>query len=258
MKKILSIIFLSICLHSFLFASTPISLTIIVDNYECKEGLQTDWGFSCLLEGTEKTILFDTGQKQDIFLHNSKVLDINFKDVDIIVISHNHGDHTGGLKSFLQRNPDVVLYLPASTSKEIVKEIKKAGTLVKLEKDPVQICNHVFLTGEMGSQIKEQGLIIKGQNESVLITGCAHPDVVDMTRKAKEVINGKIDMVLGGFHLMRKSESEVQETINDFKKSGVTKIGATHCTGDKAIAQIRKAFNHDFIEMGVGRKIMIQ
>ncbi len=258
MKKILSIILLSVCLHSFLFASTPISLTIIVDNYECKEGLQTDWGFSCLIEGTEKTILFDTGQKENIFLNNSEALDINFRDVDIVVISHNHGDHTGGLKAFLQKNPDVDLYLPVSTPSHITDEIKKGGTVIKLEKNPVPICNHVFLTGEMGTQIKEQGIIIIGQKESALITGCAHPYIIDMTKRAKDILAGQVHIVLGGFHLMRKSESEVDETIKDFKQLGVQKVGATHCTGDNAISQIRRAYGNNFIEMGVGRKIILK
>lgn len=258
MKRVILPILILFCLQSLLFANSPTIFTIIVDNYECKEGLQTDWGFSCLIEGTEKTILFDTGRKEEIFLNNSKALNINFKDVDIVVISHNHGDHTGGLKVFLQKNPNIELYLPASTPNPIVAEIKNGGTTVKLKKDPVEICKDVYLTGEMGDQIKEHGLIIKGQKESILITGCAHPYVIDMTKQAKAVLKEPIDIVLGGFHLLQKSESEVNGTINEFRELGVKKVGATHCTGEKAIAQIRKAFHQDFIEMGVGRKIMIQ
>jgi hypothetical protein len=91
---------------------STISLRVIYDNYSYDEALQTDWGFACLLTGPQKTILFDTGGKSDLLLANMKKMDQSPKDVDLIVISHNHGDHTGGLVPFLKENPDVSVLLP--------------------------------------------------------------------------------------------------------------------------------------------------
>jgi len=38
-----------------------LTITILFDNYPSKEGLGTGWGFSCLIQGTKKAILFDIG-----------------------------------------------------------------------------------------------------------------------------------------------------------------------------------------------------
>ena len=78
-------------------------LTITYNN-EAKEGFSSGWGFSCLIEADNKKILFDTGDEPTGLLSNMKKLDINPKDIDTVVISHNHWDHTGGLQGFLKEN----------------------------------------------------------------------------------------------------------------------------------------------------------
>ena len=78
-----------------------LTMTILYDNYPSKKGIFSSYGFSCLIKGTKKTVLFDTGGDGNILLHNIKQLKINPKSVDVAVISHEHNDHTGGLLSFL-------------------------------------------------------------------------------------------------------------------------------------------------------------
>lgn len=70
--------------------------------------------FSCLIEGLDKTILFDTGGNGDILLANMQRLGLDPEDVDAVVLSHIDADHTGGLGAFLARNPDVTVYMPES------------------------------------------------------------------------------------------------------------------------------------------------
>ena len=93
----------------------PVKFTILYDNYLHKEGTKVDWGFSCLIEGTEKTILFDTGTQPEILLHNVNVMGVDLKKVQQIVISHNHGDHTGGLSDVLKINPKDAVALGIKT-----------------------------------------------------------------------------------------------------------------------------------------------
>lgn len=76
-------------------------VTILYDNYVFTEGTKSDWGFSCLVEGFEKTILFDTGAKSEILMGNIAKLGVDLKKVEVIVLSHNHWDHTGGLSEVL-------------------------------------------------------------------------------------------------------------------------------------------------------------
>lgn len=237
------------------YEKNSITITILYDNYIFSEGTKADWGFSCILKGTEKTILFDTGTRSDILFHNINKLKVNPKDVELVAISHNHGDHTGGLFAFLKENNEVSVYLPVSFPDGFFRRVENAGAKTVSVDKPVEICKDVFSTGEMGIRIKEQSLILNTSKGLVVITGCAHPGIVDIVKKAKEVLDDKIYLVIGGFHLRAKSENEVKNIISQFKDLGVLKVGATHCTGDNAIALFKKAYGENFVQMGVGRVI---
>ncbi|HCS49295.1 MAG TPA: hypothetical protein DIW61_13985 [Candidatus Aminicenantes bacterium] len=95
-----------------------------VVQYLHKEGTKPDWGFSCLIEGTEKTILFDTGTQPQILMHNVGVLGVDLKKVDEIVISHGHDDHTGGLTAVLEKNPNVTVFFPVSFPPEFGRRVE--------------------------------------------------------------------------------------------------------------------------------------
>lgn len=69
-----------------------------------------EWGFSALIESGGKRILFDTSNRPDTVAINSKELQVDLASVeDVIIISHSHGDHTGGLltlrKQVMAKNP---------------------------------------------------------------------------------------------------------------------------------------------------------
>jgi 7,8-dihydropterin-6-yl-methyl-4-(beta-D-ribofuranosyl)aminobenzene 5'-phosphate synthase len=235
-----------------------ITTTILYDNYVFTEGLKSDWGFSCLLTGTEKIILFDTGTNGELLLQNIDKLKINPKDVEIVVISHNHGDHTGGLLAFLGKNSNVSVYMPPSCSVSFIQEVKGTGAKVLIPDAPVEICKGVHLTGPMGEQIIEQSMIVDTAEGAVVITGCSHPGIVNIIRKSKAILSKETHLVFGGFHLMRKSDDELKQIISEFKKLGVKKVGPTHCTGDRAIQMFKQAYGPDFVQMGVGRRLKIE
>lgn len=235
-----------------------ISITILYDNYSFAKGLKTDWGFSCLLTGTEKTVLFDTGTKGELLLENMKKLKVDPEDVEVVVISHNHGDHTGGLLGFVAKNSNVSVYLPPSCKEPFVQKVKETGAEVVMRDAPVKICEGVHLTGPMGTRIIEQSMIVDTPDGAVVVTGCAHPGIVEIVRKSKAILPKDIRLVFGGFHLPRKSKVELQQIISEFRKLGVKRVGATHCTGDQAIRMFRQAYGSDFVQMGVGRALKIE
>ena len=71
-----------------------------------------DWGYSALIHYNGKTILFDSGNNNDIFEHNVKALGVDLSKVDIAVLSHYHADHFSGFDYLLRVNPNVKIYLP--------------------------------------------------------------------------------------------------------------------------------------------------
>ena len=235
----------------------PLKITILYDNYIYTKGTKPDWGFACFIEGPKKTILFDTGTKSEILFHNTDLLNVDLRMVDTVVISHNHHDHTGGLFAFLKKKKGVTVYLPVSFPETFVQKVKMAGSRVVKVKEPMKLCENVFFSGEMGDLIKEQALIISTPKGTVVVNGCAHPGIVRIVKKAKEIVNKKIFFVFGGFHLMRHSENEVKKVISQFRNLGVLKVGATHCTGDKAIQLFKDAYGKNYINMGVGKVITI-
>ena len=234
------------------------TITILYDNYVFADGTTADWGFACLIEDSQKTILFDTGTKGDILMQNMKALNVDISKIDLIIISHNHWDHTGGLESVLQKNSNVKVYMPFSTPSEEKEKISKYGASVVTEKDPKDIMNGVYLTGEMGGEIKEQSLILDTRKGIVIITGCSHPGIVNILNRAKKILNKKIHLVFGGFHLHKHSEKEVADIISEFKSLGVEQCGCSHCTGENAIEQFSKAYSENFIKIGTGKVIQIE
>ncbi|MCK4294851.1 MAG: MBL fold metallo-hydrolase [Planctomycetes bacterium] len=235
-----------------------ITVTVLYDNYVFAKGLKSDWGFSCLVTGTEKNILFDTGMKGELLLYNIGKLGVEPKDVEIVVISHSHRDHFGGLLSFLGKNSDVLVYLPVSCPETFVRKVKQMGARVVTADAPIAICKGVHLTGQMGHRIIEQSMIVDTAEGSVVVTGCSRPGIVEIVRKAKSILPKDIYLVFGGFHLLGKSEPEIKNIIKEFKRFGVKKVGPTHCTGDTAIGLFKQAYGSDFVKMGVGRVLKIQ
>lgn len=263
MKKIFAftmgiVLFFSGVNMAFTVEKSPLTFTILFDNYLYqKEGLKSKWGFACLVEGMEKTILFDTGSSGDILLYNSSQLKIDPKAVEIVVISHKHWDHVGGLSAFLEINPNVSVYMPTSVAQQWEPEIKKRKAKSVAVNQPIEVCKHVFLTGEMKGPVNEQALILDSGKGLIIFTGCAHPGIVEIVKNAKKIINKKIYMVFGGFHLSQKSDTEVQRIIQELQELGVLKVGPTHCTGDKAIQLFKDAYGDNYIKMGVGKVIEI-
>ncbi len=243
-------------------AAGGLTITILYDNNEYDERLETAWGFACLVEGPEKTILFDTGGDSAMLLRNMHTLGLDPRDVDVVVISHIHGDHVGGLAGFLEENHAVTVYLPQSFPESIKDGTKGAGAeLIEVSSqkvEPVEICEHVYSTGELGDWIKEQALVIETARGLVVITGCAHPGVVNIVRRAKELTGGEVYLVLGGFHLGSVSAAEIATIVEDFQELGVQKAAPCHCSGDVARRLFEETYGEDFVPAGVGSRLEVR
>ncbi|HSN56111.1 MAG TPA: MBL fold metallo-hydrolase, partial [Candidatus Sulfomarinibacteraceae bacterium] len=147
------------------------------------------------------------------------------------------------------------VYHPVSFSDEFVRSVARAGSTSVPVTGPVEIIPNVFLTGEMGTAIKEQALILRTGEGLVVITGCSHPGIVEIVEKTKQILDEPIHLVLGGFHLLRHADDQTAAIIEHLEQLGVAKCGATHCTGDPQISAFKKAYGDDFVEMGAGRVV---
>lgn len=238
-------------------SQTKVTLTTLYDNYQHDPNLKTGWGFSCLVKVGDKNILFDTGADSPTLLDNMKKLEIDPKDINMIVLSHIHGDHTGGLLGILKMNSNLTVYLPKSFPNDFKKEVKSYKANIVEVGDPTRISENVSTTGELGTWIKEQSLIVKTTKDLVVITGCAHPGIVEILKEVKKVTNENIYLVLGGFHLAGVSDSELKKIIKSFRELGVKKAAPCHCSGDRTREFFKEEYKEGFISNGVGKVIEI-
>jgi len=255
LRRLFFLVFFVFSAHILAEEADSVSVTILYDNYLYQENLQTDWGFSCLIEGLEKTILFDTGTHGDILAANAEKLGVDFGKVDAVVISHNHRDHFGGLETFLAINNQVDVFLLTDFTEALSPVVQDAGAKVRSISAPTEICKGVWLTGEMGDRIREQSLVLQTGEGLVVITGCAHPGVIRIIEKAKEILPEEVYAVLGGFHLLQNTREQVAEKIGMFRQLGVRHAGPSHCTGESAIEQFHDAYGDRFIRLGAGRTL---
>jgi len=237
-------------------ASDSLTLTVLYDNIPFDKNLQTHWGFSCLVEKGSTRVLFDTGAQPETLLSNLKALKVDIARLDAIVLSHIHADHTEGFTGLATEVvTDPPVYVPASFPPEFKQKIREIDVA-----DPMVLPDRDFrTTGELpGQPVNEQALIVTTGRGLVVITGCAHPGIVDIIRRVREISGERIHLVIGGFHLLQTPAAEVEKIARELRNLGVQRVAPSHCTGEAAIEIFRKEFGADFETSGVGRILHIE
>jgi 7,8-dihydropterin-6-yl-methyl-4-(beta-D-ribofuranosyl)aminobenzene 5'-phosphate synthase len=208
-----------------------VKITVVYDNVALTPGLQGDWGFACLIEGGGlPTVLFDTGANGSILLHNMRTLGLDPRGVELIIISHGHMDHTGGLASVLAAARDPAVFAPPSFKAAIPAKYTVAVT------EPVQISDRVYSTGVLDGI--EQALLVSGETGVFAIVGCSHPGVTRLLDAASR--HGNVRGIIGGFHGFRDLH----------KLANLPLICPCHCSQYKR--EIAGLFPEQSVECGVG------
>lgn len=230
--------------------------TVVYDNNAYDPALSTAWGFSCWVETGETTVLFDTGGDWATLSGNMAKLNLDPQVIDAIVLSHIHGDHTGGLLSLLDTGVKPTVYVPAAFPASFKAEVRARTNLVEV-RESIRIAPNLYTTGQVSSSIVEQALVVETVEGLVIVTGCAHPGIVNMVRRAKAVTAGKVVLVLGGFHLGGASQGQVKGIITEFHRLGVQRVAPCHCTGDRARQMFTDAYGIECTLAGVGSVISV-
>ena len=135
--------------------------------------------------------------------------------------------------------------------------MREYGAKIVEVREPLKICRGVYSTGELGTWIKEQSIIISTEKGLIVITGCAHPGIVKIVNKAKDSLKGDVLLVMGGFHLGGESKGEIENIVSSFRKLGVSYVGPCHCSGDAARQLFKEKYSENFINIGVGRVVTV-
>jgi 7,8-dihydropterin-6-yl-methyl-4-(beta-D-ribofuranosyl)aminobenzene 5'-phosphate synthase len=231
-------------------------ITLVYDNNTFDLRLKTAWGFSALVEYHGYTLLFDTGGDGNILLDNMHVLGIDPANIQSIILSHIHGDHTAGLSVLLDYGYTPPVYLLPSFTDTYKHQVGLVTHVIEVTSEQF-IADGILTTGEIPGNIPEQALVIRTGVGLVVITGCAHPGIVKIIERAKELTGDPVYLVLGGFHLGSKSEGEIFTILADFRRLGVQNVAPCHCTGALAIAMFATEYGKSFVQVGAGAVITI-
>ena len=229
-------------------------------------------GLSLYIEIDDNKLLLDTGIT-DLFIKNSKILDVDLNQIETIVLSHGHWDHGNGLK-YLENteNKTIILHPECFTDRySIRRQGEYAGINLKLEemsekyntiqsREPYQIFDDVWYLGqierandfearEFPTELKngeidylkdDSGIAIKTNNGIVVISGCSHSGICNTVEHAKKVTKeNKVYAVIGGFHL-KNINKITEDTIKYFINNNISKAYMGHCTSDEVIVEFEK------------------
>lgn len=234
-----------------------VRITVVYNNVPHRADLVTAWGFAAVIDIDGERTLFDTGGDGPTLLANLGRLGIDPGSIGAVVVSHAHRDHTGGLDAFLRRQPDVTVYLPRSFPPAFRAGVERRGARVVAVGRAERLFDHVYSTGEMGGAIREQALIADSRAGLLVITGCAHPGVVEIATAARSYLGRDIHLLMGGFHLAGQGESDIRRTVRALRTLGVRRVAPSHCTGAEAMSRFREAWGDDFVDDGCGAVIEI-
>jgi 7,8-dihydropterin-6-yl-methyl-4-(beta-D-ribofuranosyl)aminobenzene 5'-phosphate synthase len=209
-----------------------------------------------LVEVDEAVILFDTGGDSGILLSNMATLDKDPQVIDVVVLSHIHGDHIGGLGGLLDAGAHPVVYVPAVFPASFKNGVRAKTELIEVE-DAQEIRPGIFTTGQVKGPVVEQALAVETAVGWVVVTGCAHPGVVEMTKAAQQATGGDIAWVMGGFHLGNASRAHIRTIIENLRELGVNQVAPMHCSGEQARTMFAEAWGEACHRLGVGAEIVL-
>ena len=219
-------------------------ITVLYDAFGKTSTMTKDWGFAALVEYGGKRILFDTGNNAEIFAHNIEAKGVDLEQLDFVVVSHRHGDHTSGLNHLLKVNPAVKIYAPQENfgvfgavlpgtfyrrNESLPEDMRyfdgkppetlrfgtpwPEGNFTWITKTTEVAPGFylILLSGTWGVDlaVKEISLAIDTPDGIILIVGCSHPTIEKIVEAAKNAINKPPHLVLGGTHLLPAKDDQI-------------------------------------------------
>lgn len=226
-----------------------VKITVLYDNRCDNQHLQEGWGFSAWIEFEGASILFDTGGDPASFSANAEKMRLPYGAITHLVFSHRHWDHIAGSSEIIKKlSNNASIYVPKTFPRRLIKNQK--ATVVRAFQE---IAPHVYsLVLKGGFWLYEQALVLKTPKGLGIITGCAHPGIVEIIKAAKAHLDADIHFVLGGFHLLFSPAEKSAEIVKQFQDLNVKQVAPCHCSGDHLIRQFKEAYGPNFFKVGTG------
>ena len=250
-------------------------ITTLVENIVYGKGLQGEHGLSLFIETPEHKILFDTGAS-DLFIRNARFMKVNLSEVDYLILSHGHRDHTGGVRHFMEINKKAPVICKHEALQRKSKNDRENGfphpetldmSRFRFVTEATEIVPgvHVFpdikITDKSDTHFeqfyaeKENEMIpdtfedelcvaLVGDKSLSVLSACSHRGITNMIRTVQEAFPGiPPQIVLGGFHIHETTMEKFNVISGFFGRNLPKRIGVCHCTGVEKYAMFRHQFN---------------
>jgi len=252
-----------------------IRITTLVENSPGEHlALHHEHGISFCIETEQGKVLFDTGQS-DAFLQNAKQLRIDLDNLNYVVLSHGHYDHSGGFRALSEVASDFELvvgkgfftekyaainggyeflgnnftrdflvernipYSEIDTAvRELMPGVSVLGQFPRNHRDEIINPRFKLKQGEefVPDDFTDEVLVVVDTSRGlVVLLGCSHPGMRNLLDAAKERFQKPIYAVMGGTHLVEASDDVTRAAYDYLRREGVEVIGVSHCTGDKGM-----------------------
>ncbi|MBQ3421380.1 MAG: MBL fold metallo-hydrolase [Clostridium sp.] len=253
-------------------------IVTLCENRVLESRLKAMHGLSLYIETKGHKYLYDVGQ-EDIFLNNAKILGVDLKECEKVIISHGHYDHGLGLGKIthLLNKDNFIINKNAFKNRVRINEDRTVKDLsilsvsdnisslgqdmhesfeiakgvwcicnVPIPKDYVRTDNGLYVEDENGKFIEdyfedEISLAIETKKGLVVISGCSHTGVINILKEAKRVTAcHNIDTFVGGMHLVKASENQILQVSKELLDLKVKRLLIGHCTGVNTIALLQE------------------
>ncbi|MGP1471581.1 MAG: MBL fold metallo-hydrolase [Schwartzia sp. (in: firmicutes)] len=248
-----------------------ISLKVLVEDTSSEhQALGKEHGLSLYVETPQSRFVFDCGAS-GLSWRNAPLMGVNLSRVEFAVISHAHYDHAGGFPSLLERvklrrlytgvgfweekfaaapTGAKYTYLGAGFTAEDLQswqvEQVVCEELLQLDdtawlmgafsrEEPLETIPPRFVRGEtkiLDDFRDEICLVLREGDGVALITGCAHPGIINMVRTVQTRLKFPVRSVVGGTHLKDASDERIARTLTVLREWGVRRMALCHCSGD--------------------------
>lgn len=273
------------------------TITALIENTACKEGLACEHGLSLYIETEKHRIMFDFGESGG-FEGNAEAMGVDTSAADIAFLSHGHYDHGGAMGRFFELNSKASVYAhklafePHLARRDdggirdigVDPALLESGRVVLADgvaviDDELTLFSGVtarelwsetnkklLMQGENGPEpdsfAHEQNLIITENGKTVLISGCSHNGIVNLLEKAIEMIGHAPDVVIAGFHLSNPGGSEegLHIPVEETAKRLMqypSMYYTCHCTGLPAYEKMKKIMGEKLEYMSGGKVIEV-